>query len=142
MNVSLLLLAIAGVTARDPDQVRAAQFGMTVIGTPLILPVSLGAFATGIVLSLGTPWGLFQHYWVVAKLVMTLALLGGHQGLRTYLITLNTQLQSGAEVAPEGVRLVGMLSGTLLVLVVATMLSVFKPAGRFPRRAPQRSGQG
>lgn len=135
MNVCLLLLAIAGLNARDPEQLRAVQFGMTVIGTPLILPISFGAFLSGVVLSLGTPWGLFQYYWVVAKLVMTLALLFGHQGLRTYLTTLTIQLQTGVNPPAEGTPLIGMLCGTLVVLLAATILSVFKPWRRLPIRS-------
>jgi hypothetical protein len=34
----------------------------------VIVPLSLAALLTGVVQSLGTPWGLFRHRWIVAKL--------------------------------------------------------------------------
>jgi hypothetical protein len=37
----------------------------------VIVPLSLAALLTGVVQSLGTPWGLFRHRWIVAKLALT-----------------------------------------------------------------------
>ena len=36
-----------------------------------IVPLSLATLLTGVIQSLGTPWGLFRHYWVVVSLVVT-----------------------------------------------------------------------
>jgi hypothetical protein len=33
--------------------------------------LSFASLLTGVVQSLGTPWGLFRHYWVLAKLLLT-----------------------------------------------------------------------
>jgi len=33
--------------------------------------MSIAALLTGIVQSLGTSWGLFRHYWVLAKVLIT-----------------------------------------------------------------------
>jgi hypothetical protein len=37
------------------------------------VPLVLAAPLTGILLGIGTPWGLARHYWVLAKLVLTIA---------------------------------------------------------------------
>lgn len=37
----------------------------------VIVPLSLAALLTGIIQSVGTPWGLFRHYWVLIKLLLT-----------------------------------------------------------------------
>jgi hypothetical protein len=37
----------------------------------VIVPLSLASLAIGLLQSLGTRWGLFRHYWVLAKLLLT-----------------------------------------------------------------------
>ena len=44
---------------------------MELSGWFVIVPLACLAFLTGLVLSLGTPWGLFKHYWVVIAFVLT-----------------------------------------------------------------------
>ena len=80
--VSFLVLSIAGITSTDPNVVRGAYMAMNIIGAYVIVPLSLAALLSGVVQSLGTPWGLFRQYWVVVKLSLTLgatALLLLHQ---------------------------------------------------------------
>src|SRR6266498_3112087 len=68
-----LALAITGVTSRDTQLVRAAYLAMDLITRFVIVPLSLiPLLLTGPVLSLGTPWGLFRHYWIVVKLVINI----------------------------------------------------------------------
>ena len=50
---------------------RAAYLAMHVTTWFVIVPLSLAALLTGIVQSLGTTWGLFRHYWIVTKLLLT-----------------------------------------------------------------------
>ena len=37
----------------------------------VIVPLAFAALLTGLIQSLGTPWGLFRHYWVLTKLLLT-----------------------------------------------------------------------
>jgi hypothetical protein len=46
---------------------------MEVIGWIIIVPCSVAALMTGLVQSLDTEWGLFRHYWIVAKLSLTVS---------------------------------------------------------------------
>jgi hypothetical protein len=46
---------------------------MDLIGRWVLVPLSLGALASGIVQSIGTKWGLVRHYWVLVKLLLTIA---------------------------------------------------------------------
>ena len=115
-----LALAIAGLTGRDAQMVRAAYLGMDWIGWFVLVPLSVASLLTGLVQALGTAWGLFRHYWVLAKLLInilaTIVLLlfmrnlgSGYYG------------RSAAPVLHAGVA--------LLLLLAATTLSVFKPQG-------------
>ncbi|MEK5069717.1 hypothetical protein [Sporosarcina sp. FSL K6-1508] len=85
---------------------------------------------TGLVMSLGTKWGLFRHYWVLFKLLLTI--------ISTVVLLLNMQTVSFlADVAAEtgSTELLGMRGELLhagvglLVLLVITILSVYKPRG-------------
>ena len=68
---AFLALAIAGIGSQDAQIVRAAYLAMHLITWFVIVPLSFAALSTGIAQSLGTSWGLFEHYWVVTKLLLT-----------------------------------------------------------------------
>lgn len=68
---AFLALAIAGISSEDSQIVRAAYLAMHLTTWFVIVPFSFASFLTGLIESLGTPWGLFRHYWVVTKLVLT-----------------------------------------------------------------------
>jgi hypothetical protein len=67
-----LAVDVVATTGRDAELVRAAYRIMEVIAVSAVVPLALASVLIGIVNSLGTPWGLFRHYWVLAKLLLTL----------------------------------------------------------------------
>src|SRR3954447_18279872 len=69
---SFLVLAIAGLGSASDQTARSAYQAMELITWWMIIPLCLAALLTGVIQSLGTPWGLFRHYWVLVKLVLTL----------------------------------------------------------------------
>ena len=131
-----LALSIAGVTSQNFEVVRAAYVGMNLMGWFIIVPCSLAALLSGIIQSLGTEWGLFRHYWLLLKFILTL--------LATLLLLLHqftavagaARRASGTapgalpDVGRFGIQLVGDAGLGLLVLLVITTLSVLKPWGR------------
>src|SRR6266705_6536215 len=68
---AFLALAVAGLTSQDADIVRAAYLAMDLITRFVIVPLAFASLLPGLIQSLGTPWGLFRHYWVLAKLLLT-----------------------------------------------------------------------
>jgi hypothetical protein len=66
-----LVLAVGAATAASPDVAAALLLALDVVNGAFA-PAATGAIVSGVLLSLGTRWGLMQHYWVVAKLVLTL----------------------------------------------------------------------
>lgn len=68
---AFLALALARLNAQDAHIVRAAYLAMDLTARSVIVPLAFAALLTGLIQSLGTPWGLFRHYWVVAKLLIT-----------------------------------------------------------------------
>lgn len=130
---AFLSLAVAGLTSQSPQTVRAAYLSMEVITWAIVVPLSVAALLTGIVQSLGTTWGLFRHYWVVAKLSLTM--------LATVILLVHTQpigrvaavaaerMLSSADLRQLRVQLVADAGAALMALLVATTLSVYKPWG-------------
>jgi hypothetical protein len=128
-----LALAIAGLESRELLVVRSAYVAMNVIGWYVIVPLCFASLVTGLIQALGTPWGLFRHYWVVGKLLIAI--------LATIVLLVHMQPISGlGRAAAEQslgindfrdvrVQLVADAGAALLVLLVATILSVYKPRG-------------
>lgn len=130
-----LALSIAGVTSRNPDVVRGAYVAMDLIGLFIIIPLSFAALATGLVEALSTQWGLFRHYWVIAKFLLTVlatGLLLLHQ-YTVVTVAARRVLGTTAGLLPSagrlGIQLVVDASLAILVLLTATTLAVYKPQG-------------
>lgn len=133
-------LAVAGLTSQDAQMVRAAYLAMDLTAWFVIVPLSLASPLTGIVQSLGTTWGLFRHYWIVAKLLITilatLVLLLHMQPISHIAGVAGESTLSSVDLRGLRIQLVANAGAALLVLLVATTLSVYKPQGmtRYGRR--------
>ena len=74
--IAYLALGVAAETSSDTQTVRAAWTAMELTGWWVIVPLAVAALLTGLVMSLGTQWGLFRHYWVLISLVAHAAVHG------------------------------------------------------------------
>ena len=124
--VAYLALGVSAVISQNAQTVRAAWIAMELTGWFVIVPLALAALLTGLVMSLGTPWGLFRHYWVLIALVLTI--------LSTVVLLLHMPTVSSlADVAREadGADLGGLggdllhAGAGLLVLLMITVLNDF-----------------
>ncbi|MDP3736326.1 MAG: hypothetical protein Q8R02_02985 [Hyphomonadaceae bacterium] len=132
-----LVLAIAGLSDGEPLTLRAVYVAMDLATAWIIVPLSFAAPLTGLVLGLGTRWGLFRHYWVAIKLVMTLPSTGFllmHTGPIGAAASFSAGGSLPQEAAALRLQLVVDAGAALAVLVVATCLAVYKPAGVTPFR--------
>ena len=132
--VAYLALGISAVTSQDAEMVRVAWITMELTGWYVIVPLALVSLLTGLVMSLGTKWGLFRHYWVLVSLVLTI--------VATVVLLLHMpDVSSIADMVQEAndTDLVGGLGGDLfhpgvglLVLLAIQVLNVYKPRGLTP----------
>lgn len=144
---AFLALAVVGLASGDELTVRACYLAMDLTAWYVIVPLSLAALATGLVQSLGTDWGIFRHYWVIAKLLITVAstllLLLHMQPIGHLAEAAAAAALSGDDLRPMRVELARNAALALVALLVATGLSVYKPRGVTPygrrkhRKAPQ-----
>jgi hypothetical protein len=131
--VASLVVAVAGMASREGQMVRAAYLTLEALGFYALIPLSLASLVTGLIQSLGSAWGLFRHYWVVAKLLMNLFATGV---LLLYMQTL-TYLASAARTATSTAELdrlrnpspVAHALAAAALLLVALILSIYKPRG-------------
>ena len=135
-------LVVAALNSRDAQLVRAAYLAMAPITWFAIVPLALATLLTGIVESLGTPWGLFRHYWVVFKLLLTLfATVVLLKNTRTgELLTSRATTSDGADVAGLQGQTIHA-GGGALVLLVTTVLAIYKPRGLTPYGQRKRREQ-
>jgi hypothetical protein len=128
--VAYLALGVAAVTSSDTQTVRAAWTGMEVTGWSAIVPLALASLVTGLVMSLGTQWGLLRHYWVLISLVLTVfstVVLVLHMPTVSAMARVARQAD-GAELRVLGGDLFHPAAGLLVLLAVA-VLNVYKPGG-------------
>ncbi len=130
---AFLVLAVLGLTSKDDLMVRAAYPAMQAIARFVIVPLAFAALLSGLIQSLGTPWGVFRHYWILVKLLLTIfamiVLL-----VKMELIGYAARLAAETTLAPGDLRAVGIqlvvhAAGGLLVLLVPMVLSMYKPPG-------------
>lgn len=137
---SFLALAVIGLAGGNGDMARAVYVAMKPIAWFVIVPLLAASLLIGVVQSLGTTWGLFRYYWVVAKLLLTLfasIVLSLQMGLIDTVAAAAAQATFGMSDLMEGrMALVLHSGGGLLVLLLPVVLSVYKPRGktRYGRR--------
>ncbi len=125
-------LDFATVASGDPATLRAAYVAMDLVTRAVIVPLAVAALGSGVAVSLGTPWGLFRHWWVVMSLgltsVATLVLLA-----QLPVIEHRAEMARDPGTTDEALRGMGNLLlhsiGGLAVLAVVLVLNVYKPRG-------------
>lgn len=124
-----LALNVPALTSSDAATVRGAYLMMESVIWSAILPLAVISLLTGIIQSLGTPWGLFRHYWVLISFILTVlstAVLVLHvrdvDQLADLAANPKTDLPSLGGDLPHTV-------GGLLVLLAVMVLNIYKPRG-------------
>jgi hypothetical protein len=142
MGVDIALLVLL-ITARATDDAALVVSGFNAIRmiVPIAVPpLSLGILVTGIVLGLGTRWGLVRYWWVLVKLLLSLIMtalvfVSLVPGVNRITILSETTASADAVRASLGTLPTMLLFPpvvSFLMLGVAAILSIFKPWQRTP----------
>jgi hypothetical protein len=150
--VTYLALSIAAMTSQDAQTVRAAWIAMDLTGWYAIVPLALASLLTGLVMALGTKWGLFRHYWVLISFALTVfaaVVLLFHMPDVSVLADVARETD-GSRLNEPGRLLHDRLDDGdflhpalgLVVLLAIQVLNVYKPSGmtRYGRRKEQQRG--
>jgi hypothetical protein len=142
-----LALSLVGLASSNEQSVRASYMAMQLTGWFVIVPLGLASLPTGLVMSLGTEWGLFRHYWVFTKFMITvlatILLLVHMQPVGHLARTVAETTLARGELAGLRLQLAADAAAALVALLVATTLSIYKPWGLTPygrRRLQARAG--
>lgn len=141
-----LALDVAAATSHDIVVLRAAYTGMALIVSTAIVPLAIAALLTGLMVALGTKWGLFRHYWVVLSLLLTTVatavLLVETQTIRHLARLAADPATSPGELRGLPTTLAHSIGGTVVLLVVLA-LNMYKPRGmtRYGWRKEQQQRQ-
>jgi hypothetical protein len=133
--VAYIPLDLTVALRNDLASVRAAWTAMDVIATRVILPLAMMSLVTGLLISLGTRWRLFRHWWVVVSLVLTVvavlilaqeaSVIARSASIAGAATATEQQILAQPPTLPHSI-------GGLLVLLVIQWLNVFKPQGLTP----------
>lgn len=104
MVLAFIAMAVMGIVSADEMAVRGTYRVMGQVAWWALVPLAVASLVTGVLQSLGTTWGLFRHYWVAADPGV------GLEAVRNFSPVLHSVAAA-------------------LVLLVATVLAVYKPRG-------------
>jgi hypothetical protein len=134
--MAMTILLVAGLVTHNPALRHSAFAFMHVYDLAIMIPLGYLALVTGVLLSVGTNWGLLRHWWIVTKLVLTVAVL-----LFAGVFTSGWVLEAVARTAENPMADLGVLAVQLIANVATfnvvfwtnATISVFKPWGLTPR---------
>ena len=133
MDLVLGVLVFTSFTAGDAPAAAAAASIASFTTWPLVT-VGLLTLATGVLLGLGSKYGLVRYWWVLVKLVLNVVLVT----LVIVVLAPGTEVLAGTALESLAAGTAPELDATLvfppivssMAVMVAMTLSVFKPWGR------------
>ncbi|MET8648988.1 MULTISPECIES: DUF2269 domain-containing protein [Nocardia] len=138
VTLAMLTLAVSAVATGDDTMTRAAYRADDLVGDLLIVPLGLTAAVSGVLLGVGSKWGLLRYWWVIVKLVLTIG------GLTASLTVLRGHLDDAAAISADPastgfdrlpVTLAVALAVASATYTLCTVISVLKPWGRRTTRS-------
>ena len=134
VDVVMGVLIFTALAREDPATRALSYRALELVAVGPLLACGLVSLLTGVVLGLGSRWGLVRYWWVATKLVLNLLLTG------LVLVALGPEVAAHADQARQfeaglpALLDVGQLIFPPIVspaaLLVAIVLAVFKPWGR------------
>jgi hypothetical protein len=142
IDVIVAVLVCTGRFAADVHLRGVAYQALAAFVVWPMLTSGLVCLVTGLILGLGTKWGLLRYWWVAVKLTLNLvlstlivvSLQPGMEEVAAY----GRDLPSGRADPAAVSRLFFPPAVSLTTLTLATVLAVTKPWGRIPIRWTRR----
>lgn len=130
-----LVFDVTVATSRDPAAVRDAWAAMGRLVSAAIVPLAIASLVTGLVMAVGTKWGLIRHWWVLVSFVLTVVavvvLLSESMVVTRIAAMAADAATTDAEVLAYPPTLPHSVGG-LVALFVVQVLNVYKPQGVTP----------
>ncbi|WP_086173081.1 DUF2269 family protein [Streptomyces pharetrae] len=142
LTLGLLALGITATTSGSAQAVAASVRSMKLFADWLLLPAAFLTLLSGLVLALGTAWGLARHRWVYTKFWLTLATTTATVlALRPGVTEAVAAVSGGRPLPDAGDVLFGPVV-SLSAYLFMTAISVLKPWGPTRRGRKRRAVSG
>jgi hypothetical protein len=129
LTLGLLALGITATSTGSEVTLEASVRIMKLFADWLLLPLAFFTLLSGMLLSLGTPWGLARHRWVYTKFWLTLATTTATAfALRPGVNSAVVAVSAGGPLPDAGDVLFGPIV-SLAAYVFMTAISILKPWG-------------
>ncbi|MFF5533019.1 DUF2269 domain-containing protein [Streptomyces cinerochromogenes] len=133
LTLGLLALGVTATTTGSAVTAGASVRAMKLFADWLLLPLAFFTFLSGVLLSVGTPWGLARHRWVSTKFWLTLAATAAtafalRPGLDSAVADITADTAAGGPPPGPGDLLPGPVV-SLSAYLFMTVISVLKPWG-------------
>jgi hypothetical protein len=139
VDVAMAVLIVTAMTSSDRGTLAFTLQALELVTVWPLLSCGLVCLLSGVVLGLGSRWGVLRYWWVATKLAITLVLLTlvvvslrfevADQAARA------RRLAAGVPVTFDLTNLIYPPTVSPALLLVALALSVVKPWGRIRSRA-------
>lgn len=137
LGAAYLMLVLGIVATHSSPQQRHDRYELLhIFDQTAMIPMSLATLITGVVISVGTQWGLLRFYWVMTKLMTTVAgmifagLYVSRMAVHAAELTASN-IHANLSAVDWQIRIGAIIMVTMLT--VNTTLSIFKPWGRTSR---------
>jgi hypothetical protein len=129
-----VVLAVTAATTSSPEVRRVSYALIDRVDVALVIPLAFATLAGGVLVSLTTSWGLVRHWWVLVKLVLTLAVIVFSTfGIGVWVCqSIDASAAGGA--SPVAHRLVVGAGANVVAFLFMSYISFAKPWGRTPWR--------
>jgi Predicted integral membrane protein (DUF2269) len=125
---AVLAVNVRAAMTADPELAAASYELLAMFSVLFGIPLSVISLGTGLVLGAGTRWGVLRYRWIVGKLLLIVSIVV----VGSVVLGPATEAMRDGRGGAEAVLIAG--SGwDVAALLLATGLSVFKPAGRLRR---------
>jgi hypothetical protein len=133
--IAYIPLDLTVAVSNDAGTVRGAWTAMGLIATAVLVPLAVASLVTGLIISLGTRWGLVRHWWVVVSLVLTsvaVVVLLNESRVISASVAMATATTTSVEHLLAIPPTLPHSIGGLVLLLIVQWLNVFKPQGLTP----------
>lgn len=129
-----LVLAVTALRSADSSLRRSCYQLINVIDLALVIPLAFGALASGVVIGLATRWRLMRHWWVLVKLVLTVAVIVFSTFGVGVWVEHSMQATGSPSLtsSPVAMELVVGAGANIVAFVFMTWASITKPWGKTP----------
>lgn len=140
VDIAVFILLLKARSSDDPALVVSGFNAIRMFVPIAVPPLSLSILITGVLLGLGTTWGLIRYWWVLVKLCLSLimtvlvfvSLVPGVNALAKLDLTTISADAVRASLGDAPTQLLYPPIVSFLMLGTATILSIYKPWRRTP----------